>query len=246
MRYPAILHLPKKLCPALDGKGILSPPKTFGDNTATYKTYEKMKQIRPDLSRATANAMFGVGMSPYRLIPNDTQKPSATSKFFKPLNQQVKGDRLFAGNSSVNEANTHLPQNRGISQHTPQNEYDRFSSDLHHPDLYGTDYADIDLDSGESLSTPPSSPSSSDRRLKENFETMDDALDKVCAMEGVCYNFKTSPNDKRSGLIAQDLENICPELVNHDDSDMLSINYIDIIPYLIESIKELKEKLDSK
>jgi hypothetical protein len=87
---------------------------------------------------------------------------------------------------------------------------------------------------------------SSDRRLKENIKGMDNSLDKVCAMAGVSYNFKTNPDQKRSGLIAQDLEAICPDLVQHDDRDMLSVNYIDIIPYLVESIKELKEKLDSQ
>ena len=87
---------------------------------------------------------------------------------------------------------------------------------------------------------------SSDKRLKENIEDVDDALDKVCAMEGVTYNFKANPEEKRAGVIAQDLENVCPELVQHDSKGMLSVNYIDIIPYLIESIKELKEMVTKK
>ena len=63
-------------------------------------------------------------------------------------------------------------------------------------------------------------------------------------MNGVSYTFKTSPSELRSGVIAQDLELICPELVKHNDNDMLSVNYTDIIGYLIEAIKELNEKVD--
>ena len=93
----------------------------------------------------------------------------------------------------------------------------------------------------------------SDRRLKENIEPMDDPLEKVLAMEGVTYNFKANKKERRSGVIAQDLELICPELVKEDKKGMRSVNYIDIVPYLIEAIKEmsaavkeLKEKVAQK
>jgi len=50
----------KSLCPGVGGcasRGVLNPPKTFGGG-ATQKTFEKMKEVRPDLSRATSNAML--------------------------------------------------------------------------------------------------------------------------------------------------------------------------------------------
>jgi hypothetical protein len=46
--------------------------------------------------------MLGTGMHPYRLIPNDKMKPTAVSKFFQPTNNQVSGERNFAG-GNVNE-----------------------------------------------------------------------------------------------------------------------------------------------
>ena len=74
----------KSLCAGQGGcasRGILNPPRKFGGNSKsqTQKTFEKMKQIRPDLSRATANAMLGVGQHPYRRIANDTLKPKQTA-----------------------------------------------------------------------------------------------------------------------------------------------------------------------
>ena len=46
------------------------------------------------------------------------------------------------------------------------------------------------------------------------------------------------------GLIAQDLRKIYPDLVYENDNGYLSINYTEIIPLLIQSIKELKEEVD--
>ena len=77
--------------------------KNFGGPvTATERAYNDMKAMGTDLSRATGNAMLGTGMHPYRLIPNDKMKPTAVSKFFQPTNNQVSGERNFAG-GNVNE-----------------------------------------------------------------------------------------------------------------------------------------------
>ena len=83
------------------GKGPMK--KNFGGPvTATERAYNDMKAMGTDLSRATGNAMLGTGMHPYRLIPNDKMKPTAVSKFFQPTNNQVSGERNFAG-GNVNE-----------------------------------------------------------------------------------------------------------------------------------------------
>ena len=49
---------------------------------------------------------------------------------------------------------------------------------------------------------------------------------------------------KHFGLVAQDLQKIYPELVYEDDNGYLSVNYTEIIPLLIQSIKELKAEVD--
>ena len=49
---------------------------------------------------------------------------------------------------------------------------------------------------------------------------------------------------KHFGLVAQDLLKIYPDLVYENDNGYLSVNYIEIIPLLIQSIKELKEEVD--
>lgn len=49
---------------------------------------------------------------------------------------------------------------------------------------------------------------------------------------------------KHFGLVAQDLQAIYPDLVYENDNGYLSINYIELIPLLIQSIKELKAEVD--
>jgi len=82
----------------------------------------------------------------------------------------------------------------------------------------------------------------SDRRLKENIQTIDSALDKVMKLRGVYFNRKDT--DKRSvGVIAQEIEEVLPEVVHTDDTpeEMKSVSYGSIIGLIIEAIKELKQ-----
>ena len=78
----------------------------------------------------------------------------------------------------------------------------------------------------------------SDERLKTNIETLDGS--KVYDMRGVSF---TKDNKKSSGVIAQELEKIAPELVNND-SQFKAVAYGNITGYLIEAIKELKSEIE--
>jgi hypothetical protein len=83
----------------------------------------------------------------------------------------------------------------------------------------------------------------SDERLKSNIETIDNGLDKVSQMRGVTF----IRNEKKgSGVIAQELEKIAPELVKTADDDMgtKSVAYGNIVAYLIEAVKELKSEIE--
>jgi len=82
----------------------------------------------------------------------------------------------------------------------------------------------------------------SDRKLKQNIVPIESALDKVCRLEGVHYEFKNTPDVKRMGLIAQDVEKIIPEVVSENNEGIKGIDYGPIVSILIESIKELKEE----
>ena len=83
----------------------------------------------------------------------------------------------------------------------------------------------------------------SDIRVKENIKTIDNALDKVKALRGVEYNKIDNP-EKSIGVIAQEIEEVIPEVVREDDQGMKSVAYGNITAVLIEAIKEQQKQID--
>ena len=102
----------------------------------------------------------------------------------------------------------------------------------------------------------------SDERKKENIKPIKDALKVITKMEGKTFDFKTERYDSiknrtkreklieksknHAGFIAQDVVDILPEAVYHDkENDDYYIDYIAIIPYLVEAMKEQQTKIET-
>lgn len=83
----------------------------------------------------------------------------------------------------------------------------------------------------------------SDRRLKENVADLKNSLDIVKQLDPKEYNFIDSTNKKSYGFIAQEIEQILPDLVADDANGVKSISYGEIIPILTNAIKELNAKI---
>ena len=85
----------------------------------------------------------------------------------------------------------------------------------------------------------------SDARLKENISTIENALDKVDNLRGVNYNMKDS-DDAKIGVIAQEVEEILPQVVHTSDDEMQtkSVDYGKLCAVLIEAVKELKKEVE--
>jgi hypothetical protein len=102
---------------------------------------------------------------------------------------------------------------------------------------------------------------SSDERLKENVKPLDNALDKINKINGVEFDWIDGKDEHGNsvhsneghdvGVIAQEIEEVLPEVVTTRDSGYKAVKYEKIVPLLIEAIKEqqqqineLKEKLN--
>lgn len=83
----------------------------------------------------------------------------------------------------------------------------------------------------------------SDARVKENIETISNALHKVRAMRGVNYN-KIGDNKRSIGVIAQEVLKVLPEVIHQDETGMYSVAYGNIVGVLIEAVKELTKKVE--
>jgi len=80
----------------------------------------------------------------------------------------------------------------------------------------------------------------SDERLKDNIETIDNALDKVTDMRGVTFD---RDGRRGTGVIAQEMQKVMPEVV-HDEGEYMSVAYGNLVGVLIEAIKELKAEIE--
>jgi hypothetical protein len=91
----------------------------------------------------------------------------------------------------------------------------------------------------------------SDARFKQNIGTLPNALRNLLQLRGASYFFNTTAfpernfsADKQMGVIAQEVEKVFPELVTADKDGFKSVNYIGLIPVMIESIKEQQKQID--
>jgi hypothetical protein len=109
----------------------------------------------------------------------------------------------------------------------------------------------------------------SDKRLKKNIKTIDNALEKVLKLNGVTYNWDLDLCHKwdfhpyegtEAGVLAQEVQEVLPEVVKHAPFDYsadengnkisksgenyLTVDYEKMVPLLIEAIKEQQKQID--
>jgi hypothetical protein len=105
----------------------------------------------------------------------------------------------------------------------------------------------IDSSGNLSVSADVIAFASSDKRLKDNLKPIENSLDKVSKLSGYEFDW----NDKQEtfkghdvGVVAQEVEEVLPEVVTTRDTGYKAVKYEKLIPLLIESIKELKAEIE--
>ncbi|MEM6297425.1 MAG: tail fiber domain-containing protein, partial [Bacteroidota bacterium] len=97
----------------------------------------------------------------------------------------------------------------------------------------------------------------SDMRLKTNIRPLTSALSVISALQPKRYVFKTNADREQFGFIAQEVEQVLPELVGqHDLSDsdnpeaqteaIKTVNYTGFIPVIFQATKEQQELIESQ
>jgi hypothetical protein len=84
---------------------------------------------------------------------------------------------------------------------------------------------------------------SSDARLKENVRPISSALDLVLQLAGVMFNRIGQTNDE-IGYLAQQVEQILPQVVHTDDQGFKSVAYGNVVALLSEAIKEQQLQIE--
>lgn len=88
----------------------------------------------------------------------------------------------------------------------------------------------------------------SDIVVKENIEELkgEDLISKLEKLRVIRYTSKIDSKE-HIGLIAQELDKVFPEVIapKEKENDILRVNYIEIVPILLESIKNLNHRVQS-
>ena len=87
---------------------------------------------------------------------------------------------------------------------------------------------------------------SSDRTLKNNIVNITNPLAKLNAINGVTFewNERSEKTGADVGLIAQEVEQVLPEIVTTRENGIKAIRYEKVVPLLVEAIKELQKKVE--
>ncbi len=86
--------------------------------------------------------------------------------------------------------------------------------------------------------------SPSDARFKTNITTLENALEKVTNLRGVTYEW-TEPSKgvgDQIGVIAQEVEEVFPEVVSTDNDGYKSVAYAKLVGPIIEAVKTLDKE----
>jgi hypothetical protein len=86
----------------------------------------------------------------------------------------------------------------------------------------------------------------SDKNHKEEIEPISDSkIEKLLDLEPVEYKLKTDTKKKKHyGLIAQDVEEVYPELISDTNLGFKTVNYIELIPLLLLKMKNMQKEID--
>ena len=92
--------------------------------------------------------------------------------------------------------------------------------------------------------------SPSDEHLKKSIEPLQGSLKKVMKLQGVSYEWRLEElpdrgftNQRQIGLIAQNVEEVLPELVRTDKDGYKAVSYEKMSAILIEAIKEQQKTI---
>jgi hypothetical protein len=92
----------------------------------------------------------------------------------------------------------------------------------------------------------------SDDKFKTNVSNLSLVKEKLSLLRPVSYNLKTDSKEIKTdenisnyqyGFIAQELQKVFPEMVTQREDGVLGIRYTELIPVLVQAVKEQQEEI---
>ena len=164
-------------------------------------------------------------------------------------NSNPSGFTTNTGTTTASNTQTFTNKSGNISQWTNNSGYTTYTSNQATNNNSTVQFAEV-RSTGDVIAYY-----SSDFALKENINPISNALDKVSQLGGYNFDWKDTHLENRGGLddmfvkksdvgiIAQEVQKVLPEAVGKREDGTLGVRYELLVPLLVESIKELSEKV---
>ena len=147
-------------------------------------------------------------------------------------------------------SNTWSGESHGKLQYHSNSWYMQYYTAFYHRDSGGTNR--MTLDGSGNVTFSGNVTAYSDERLKKDIVTIDNPIDKIKAMRGVYYT-EIETDRPRTGVIAQELEKVLPEVVKDiedtnpttgETTSTKAVDYGNMVGLLIEAIKEQQDEIE--
>lgn len=238
--------------------------QTFANNTLANFQQEGALTVIKHVSPSTTNDRYPVGLIPsgggvslasYRLVRNDpdgsigfSPADSLTGSVYLIVKFDLGQGKAYSARFVERKIRLNvllnLPANNSAARITEctaqgsQDDYVKVVGDMMTGDLQMQSGSNIILHGTSELYLE------SDKRLKYDVKDMPLVLEKISKVRPVTFRWKES-GKQVPGVIAQELRKVFPELVKGNEKDeYLAVDYLQIIPYMIQGMKELKKEND--
>tara|TARA_R100001510_G_C7649160_1_gene206563 strand:+ start:386 stop:1582 length:1197 start_codon:yes stop_codon:yes gene_type:complete len=202
-------------------------------------------QTQSDINALNINADMVDNIHGTQLLRSDTSDTAA-------------GDITFTGGAGAitltdsdirSNSGTWTGESHGKLQYHTNSWYMQYYSYFYHRNSGGSNR--MILDSSGNVTYSGNVTAYSDERLKKDIVTIDNPIDKIKAMRGVYYK-EIETDRPRTGVIAQELEKVLPEVVmdiedtnpeTGETTSTKSVDYGNMVGLLIEAIKEQQDEI---
>ena len=158
---------------------------------------------------------------------------------WKVIRVRHPGNRIFSGNIALGSgSSTGVLKLKTYDDAASEYHLYNYNDDTFRINYNGSGGDEMIMTSTGSVTFTGNVTAYSDERLKENIETLDGS--KVLQMRGVSF---IKDGEAGSGVIAQELEKVAPELVS-EIGDFKSVSYGNLTGYLIEAVKLQQQKIE--
>lgn len=92
--------------------------------------------------------------------------------------------------------------------------------------------------------------SPSDERLKQNVSNInEEAINNLMTLNPIIYEYKYEPHKQHYGVLAQEMENVFPELVEEkkvleSDDEYKTVNYVELVPIMLAKMKQMQNEIN--